>query len=81
MTGIYFTVNISLRSDSLVADFVVYMLVGLVTLMFFFPIARLLIYHLQLISKGLTTNESLKKTFKIINNELPFEKLEYSIYR
>lgn len=65
----------------MVGDFVVYMIIGLLAFILVFPMLRLLIYHFQLISKGITTNEEIKKTFKVINNELPFERLEYSIYR
>lgn len=65
----------------MVGDFVVYMIIGLLAFILVFPMLRLLIYHFQLISKGITTNEEIKKTFKLINNELPFERLEYSIYR
>lgn len=65
----------------MVGDFVVYMIIGLLAFILVFPMLRLLIYHFQLISKGITTNEEIKKTFKLISNELPFERLEYSIYR
>lgn len=76
-----FTVQISLRKDSVVGDFIVYMLVGVIAFIFLFPMGRLLIYHIQLISKGITTNEQIKKTYKLIENKLPYSKLEYSIYR
>lgn len=79
--GLVFTISISSNPQSVVGDFIVYMLVGLFALIFMFPIGRLLIYHIQLITMGITTNEEIKKTYKIIGNELPFEKLEYSIYR
>lgn len=79
--GLAYTIQISTRADSVVGDFIVYMLIGLFAFIFLFPIGRLFVYHLQLIRKGLTTNEQIKRTFKLINNELPFERLEYSIYR
>lgn len=70
-----------MQEESMVKDFVIYMLIGLLALIFLMPIGKLLFYHIQLIHMGITTNEEIKKTFTIINNELPFEKLEYSIYR
>lgn len=66
--GIAFTVTISRRPDTSVGDFVIYMLVGLIAFIFLLPVGRLLIYHFQLIHKGITTNEEIKKTFEIINN-------------
>lgn len=54
--GVGYTVVISRRNETLVSDFVVYMLIGLLSLIFLVPVGRLYIYHIQLIRKGITTN-------------------------
>ena len=50
-------------------------------IIFILPLGRLLFYHIMLIRDGVTTNEDLKHTYTIINNELPYEKLECGLYR
>ena len=40
------------------------------------PLGRLLLYHVKIIRKGETTNEDLRKTYKIINHALPYSKIE-----
>ena len=59
-------------------DYIIIILITVLSGIFILPLLRLLIYHFQLMSKGITTNEDLKKTYKIIGNSLPFKKIESS---
>ena len=79
--GIFFTASIARQKDSLVGDFIVYLVITILGIIFIFPLGRLLIYHICLIYKGITTNEEIKKTYAIIDNSLPFEHMECGIYR
>lgn len=49
-------------------------LVGTLSAAFFFPILKLLLYHVGLILRRQTTNENLKKIYNIIENDVPFER-------
>lgn len=55
--GLAYTITISMQEESMVKDFVIYMLIGLLALIFLMPIGKLLLYHIQLIQMGITTNE------------------------
>jgi ABC-type multidrug transport system permease subunit len=64
----FFSVEFIRELGSDVKVYIIFLLVGLLSLAFSVPIGRLCIYHIKLIKLGLTSNEEIKQTFSVINN-------------
>jgi len=59
-----------------VGEYVLEIVVGAVSFGFGIGLIKLLWYHLELIEKGMTTNEDLKETYVVIKGKLPMSRCE-----
>ena len=47
-------------------------IIGIISFVIGITLSKLLMYHIGLINRGLTTNEDLKNTYQIIRGKVPF---------
>ena len=71
--SLYFLI-VSIQGEKDPSEYALIIVVTVVLAFFSIPLIRLFFYHIYLIKKGITTNEDLKNTYRLIDDNIPFAK-------